>query len=326
MRSVRSWVAFGMLAIVLASAVTSSASGAAGRKAANPAPAAAPAPLRFGITTPGGPLASAEIDQVARISGEQPSVVLWYADFTTDAPVDGLRAVQARGATPLLTWEPWRAGAGVDQPEYALARIASGAHDAYLRRWARAIRSFGGPVMLRFGHEMNGDWYPWAEGVNGNRPGDYVAAYRHVHAVFKAAGASNVTWVWSPNVVYPGSTALAGLYPGADVVDVVGIDGYNWGTTRPGMTWTMPADLFGPTLAQARAIAPGKPLVIAETASAEAGGSKAAWIGELFAWLRTQPDVRTVVWFDHQKETDWRIDSSPEAAAAFADGLAAWRR
>ena len=66
--------------------------------------------------------------------------------------------------------------------------------------------------------------------------------------------------------------------------------------------------------------------MIAETASAEAGGSKAAWIEELFTWLRTQPEVRTVVWFDNQKETDWRIDSSPGSAAALAAGLAAWRR
>jgi beta-mannanase len=314
-----------MLAVALAAVAASSASGA-GRRTPSPSRAPAPAPLRFGVTTPGGPLATAELDQVARISGEQPSVVLWYADFTTEAPVDALHAVQGRGATPLITWEPWRAGGGVNQPGYALARIASGAHDAYLRRWARALRSFGGPVMLRFAHEMNGDWCPWSEAVNGNRPSDYVAAWRHVHAVFSAAGASNVTWVWSPNVVYPGSTPLTGLFPGDDVVDVVAIDGYNWGTTRPGMTWTTPADLFGPTLAQARTVAPGKPLMIAETASAEAGGSKAAWIQELFTWLRTQPDVRTVVWFHHQKETDWRIDSSPGSAAAFAAGLAAWRR
>ena len=40
----------------------------------------------------------------------------------------------------------------------------------------------------------------------------------------------------------------------------------------------------------------------------------------------TQPDVGTFVWFDHAKETDWRIDSSAESAAAFADGLAALRR
>ena len=66
--------------------------------------------------------------------------------------------------------------------------------------------------------------------------------------------------------------------------------------------------------------------MLAEVASTELGGSKPTWISSLFSWLATQPDVGTFVWFDHAKETDWRIDSSAESAAAFADGLAALRR
>ena len=72
--------------------------------------------------------------------------------------------------------------------------------DSYLRSWADGIRSLGYPVAIRFAHEMNGDWYPWCEKVNGNQPGDYVKAWRHVHDVFRPRGATNVIWVWSPNV------------------------------------------------------------------------------------------------------------------------------
>ena len=102
--------------------------------------------------------------------------------------------------------------------------IASGAHDAHITDWATRLADWGSPVMLRFGHEMNGNWYPWAEGVNGNGAGDYVAAWRHVHDIFTRAGADNVQWVWNPNVPYYGSTPLDGLYPGADYVDVVALD------------------------------------------------------------------------------------------------------
>ena len=281
--------------------------------------------LRFGVATPGGPTASEELDAVAAVAGEAPTIVLSYADFTRELDVTGLRSVAARGAVPLVTWEPWAAGSGVTQPAYALDRIAAGDHDPYLRRWAEGLRSYGSPVLLRFAHEMNGSWYPWSEGVNGNGPGDYVAAWHHVRAVVTGAGASNVSWVWSPNVPYPGSLPLAGLYPGADAVDVVALDGYNFGTSQADSGWVEPQALFGPGLQELRRLAPGLPVVIAETASAELGGSKAAWIRAAVAYLAAQPDVTAFVWFHHLKETDWRLDSSAASAAAVREALAARR-
>ena len=278
--------------------------------------------LRFGVSTPGGPSASAELDAVTDLAGEAPSVVLSYADFTRELDVAGLMSVRARGAVPLVTWEPWVAGRGVDQPAYALDRIAAGDFDAYLRRWAEGLRAYGGPVLLRFAHEMNGDWYPWSEGVNGNAAGDFVAAWRHVHAVVEAVGVPHVSWVWSPNVPYPGSSPLAGLYPGAEVVDVAALDGYNFGTSQPWSSWVDPQALLGPGLEELRRLAPGTPVVVAETASAELGGSKADWVRQLFAYLAAQPDVTAVVWFSHLKETDWRLDSSASSAAAVREALA----
>ena len=277
--------------------------------------------LRFGVTTPGGPSATDELDAVTATVGEAPSIVLSYADFTREPDVAGLEAVTARGAVPLVTWEPWVAGGGRVQPAHALDRITAGDHDAYLRRWAEALKAFGRPVLLRFAHEMNGDWYPWAEGVNGNGPGDHAAAWRHVHAVFAAVGTPEVSWVWSPNVPYAGSVPLDGLYPGADVVDAVALDGYNWGASLPWGGWTSPQALFDPGLAELRRLAPGLPVLIAETASGELGGSKPDWVRDLVAHLAAQPDVTALVWFDHLKETDWRIASTPESAAALRAAL-----
>ena len=42
-------------------------------------------------------------------------------------------------------------------------------HDALIDRWAAQVAAYRRPVMLRFAAEMNGDWRPWAIGVNGNR-------------------------------------------------------------------------------------------------------------------------------------------------------------
>jgi hypothetical protein len=146
-----------------------------------------------------------------------------------------------------------------------------------------------------------------------------------VHDVLAAAGASNVAWVWSPNVPYFGSTDLAGLFPGAGYVDVVALDGYNWGTSASWSSWISPQDLFAPGIAQLRTLAPGVPILIAETASAEAGGSKAQWETDLISYLVAQPDVVGFVWFHLQKETDWRINSSDSSAAAFKAALASRR-
>ncbi|WP_417281463.1 glycosyl hydrolase [Arthrobacter sedimenti] len=296
---------------------------------AAPAPAPAPtissAPLRFGVATPGGPMASTELDEVATVAGEVPSVVMSYKDFLQAPPISELDAVRSRGATPLVTWEPWAWGGGVDQPAYSLSRITAGDFDGYISQWGQSLAAWGKPVMLRFAHEMNGNWYPWAEGVNGNQSGEYVAAWRHVHDVVAATGASNVQWVWSPNVPYWGSTDLAGLYPGAGYVDVVALDGYNWGTSQTWSSWVSPVDLFAPGISQLRALAPGKPVLIAETASSEMGGSKASWNTDLVSYLAAQPDVMGFVWFHMQKETDWRINSSDSSASAFKSALLARR-
>lgn len=281
--------------------------------------------IRFGIGTNGGPAASAELDEVTALTGEAPSIVLSYKDFNQAPPIAELDSVRARGAETLLTWEPWAWGGGVEQPAYSLDRIAAGDYDAYLRQWGAALRDWGHPVYLRFGHEMNGNWYPWAEGVNGNESGDYIAAYRHVHDVVASTGASNIRWVWNPNVPYWGSTPLNQLYPGGEYVDQVALDGYNWGTSQLWSTWQEPDALFGEGLAQVRQLAPGKAIMIAETASPEFGGSKATWNRNLFSYLSAQPDVVAVVWFHINKEADWRINSSDSSAAAFKDALATRR-
>jgi hypothetical protein len=284
-----------------------------------------PKHLRFGAGTNGGAMASGELAEVAALAGEAPSIVLSYKDFNQPAPIAELDAVRARGADTLLTWEPWTWGGGNEQPAYSLDRIAAGEFDAYLREWGTALGRWGQPVYLRFAHEMNGNWYPWAEGVNGNDAGDYVAAYRHVHDVVDSTGATNITWVWNPNVPYWGSSPLPQLYPGADYTDLVALDGYNWGTSQSWSAWQDPAVLFGDGISQLRQLAPGKPIMIAETASSELGGSKPRWITDLVGYLSAQQDVVALVWFHIDKEADWRINSSQASADAFRTALAARR-
>lgn len=275
----------------------------------------------FGVATPGGPLARGELDEVSHLVGESPSSVMFYQDFLQPPPITALNAARARAAVPLVTWEPWAWGGGVEQPAFALKRIAAGDFDGYIAQWGYALAAWGHPLQLRFAHEMNGNWYPWAEQVNSNHPGDYVEAWKHVHDVVAETGANNVSWVWSPNVPNGESTDLAALYPGPDYVDIVALDGYNWGRSPLCGGWVSPRELFAPGLAQLRSLAPGVPILVAETASSEAGGSKPAWITELLAYLSEQPDVIGFVWFHVNKEEDWRINSSDASVLALYNAL-----
>lgn len=275
-----------------------------------------------GVAVAGAPTELSEALALSSRTGVSIDQLTFYSAWSHggDFPAADASRIAATGAVPELTWEPWDPAAGVDQPAYALDRITSGAHDAYLKRWATQVRAWGGPLVIRFAHEMNGDWYPWAEGVNTNGPGDHAAAWRHVVGIFRRAKASNVTWSWSANVPYPGSTPLASLYPGDAYVDRVGLDGYNWGTTQSWSSWQSFGDLFGPGVAELQSLST-RPVHVNETAAPEgAGGDKAAWIADMWAWLDTHPEVRGLTWFSLLKEADWRIDSSEASLAAWGAG------
>jgi hypothetical protein len=264
----------------------------------------------------------AAVGRFQELTGASPTVENFYIAFP-GLPKDlspAERMLDA-GITPMLTWEPWRPGRGTDQPAFALERITSGAYDDEITAAAQSLAAWGRPLYLRFAHEMNGNWYPWAESQNGNEPGSYVDAYRHVHDLFTAAGATNVRWVWSVNIIVPNSPSLASLYPGDDYVDVVGVDGYNFGE-EPSNTWRSPAEVFDATLDDLTSVAPGKQVLLTEVASADAGGDKGEWIEEFFAYLRSRPDVAGFVWFDIDKEHPWTIDSSSGSRRAFESELA----
>jgi mannan endo-1,4-beta-mannosidase len=279
--------------------------------------------LRFGVSTPGGPLDVGEVSAVAELVGVRPSIQLSFHDFASIPPIGQLGAVDAAGAASVLTWEPWRhvGGEEYDPGAFPMGAIAAGAYDDYLYRWADELAAHEAPVYLRFAHEPNGTWYPWSP-AGGTTPEMYIAAWRHVHDLFLSKNATNVKWVWAPNVPVPGEQRpLVNWYPGDGYVDVFGIDGYNWGTTIPGGTWTSPSEVFDSGLRQLRDIDSNIPIVVTEVGSAEAGGDKPAWIGELVEYLDEQSGVTGFVWFDHDKEADWRLNSSEQTGSAMARAL-----
>jgi hypothetical protein len=264
--------------------------------------------------------ALANATALARRLGRHLDVIDLYSDWTSGFPAPQVTAVAATGAEPEKTWEPWDHVKGPDQDAFPLASIASGSFDTYIRQWADAAADWGRPFYLRFAHEMNGDWYPWAVGVNGNTARDYVAAYRHVYAVFQAAGATDISWIWSPNVIWRAGSDPASMYPGADDVDVIGIDGYNPG--EPGGPWRSPRQLFGATLDWVSAFAPHKRVLITETGSSDIGGNKANWVTGFLRYIAGAPNVVGFVWSEYRGKGDWPIDTSVASEQSMSTGLA----
>jgi len=173
---------------------------------------------------------------------------------------------------------------------------------------------------------MNGNWYPWCGTVNENQPEEYVQTWRYLHDIFREVGATQVRWVWCPYACsYPDSprNTISCYYPGDAYVDWIGLDGYNWGTTQPWSRWQSFAEIFSPAYDIVTHLT-DKPLMIAESASSESGGSKAEWIRSLEKLKNSFPRLDGFIWFNVQKECDWRIDSSAQALQAFKDTVQSW--
>ncbi len=267
------------------------------------------------------------------------SIVMWYQPWAVDNrylfDAGACVSLMRQGKVPMITWEPWNPGNNANllrdparQPKYRLSRIVKGEFDGYIRSWAVQIRELGGPVMLRPMHEMNGNWYPWCGAANGNRPADFRAAWRRIHRIFEAEGATNVTWVWSINhesVPSGRGNRYAAYYPGDEYVDWTAISGFNWGTSSRWSSWRSFSHWYDEPLAYLKRLR--KPICIAEFACVEQGGDKGAWMADAYRRVRATPSVRAIVYYDSIERApsstqDWRVDTSSRSLAAFRKSIA----
>ncbi len=269
-------------------------------------PASAAAYVQLGAYTPGAPADAGALDAYADMVGRKPDIVMWYRNFAQPLmEEDEIANLRESGQTPLVTWEPH---------SISLLDVAAGTYDAYLHESAAIAKAWGGPLLLRFGHEMNGDWYSWGTGTWS--PAQYVAAWQHVVSLFRGDGADNVSWVWSPFVLGGGKYQIAPYFPGDEWVDYVALDGYNWGTPRG--AWQSMRTVFAPSYSLLTELS-SKPMMITETGSSEIGGDKAAWIrtGFMSTIPQSFPRVVAVLWFNENREDDWRVNSSPASLDAY---------
>lgn len=273
----------------------------------------------IGMYVPGAPSSMAPIEAVESIDGTHTGVIHFFMADSESFPTSRVQAIADHGSTPLVTLEFWSIGST------GLSAISNGSKDAYLNRFATAARDYGGEVWVRPLHEMNGDWYPWGGPVGSNSASKFIAAWRHIHDVLEAAGATNVKLVWCPNndsVPYTSANAIGAYWPGESYVDYAALDGYNAGNTQSWSSWRSFEDTFDTAYDKVASLTT-RPIFIAETSSVESGGSKAEWITDMFSVIRTRfPRLVGVVWFNANLDSDWRFQTSASSESAFRNGLA----
>ena len=254
----------------------------------------------LGVFASGLPASYAPVTAFTNATGAHPDVVMYYSGWFVPFPAGFAATAANHGAVPLVQMDPDKTSADI-----SIAGIASGRYDGYLSSYAEAVRVYRHPVILSFGHEMNGSWSPW--GYKHTSPAVFVAAWRHIVTLFRRLGAQNVTWLWTVNSIHQptGVPAPNPWWPGSSFVTWVGIDGYY--TTSSSVF----ASVFGPTVADVRTLT-RKPILIAETAAAPAA-IQPAKISDLFAGIHLY-GLLGFVWFDADHTTDWRL----RGAAAFA--------
>ncbi|MGW8812453.1 glycoside hydrolase family 26 protein [Gordonia terrae] len=276
------------------------------------------------VVAPGEDTNHSPISQLSALAGAEPDYLHVYASLRDSLPVDTLDTIRLSGATPILTLEPWRPDSDPVQPEYSLAALLAGRHDADLARWASQLGAWGKDILLRFAQEMNGPWYPWSIGVNQNTSSEYREVWARMHQILREK-APNVRFVWAPNAITEGTSDFAGCYPGADKVDFLGLDGYNFGAS-PGHTWQSAGKLFGRSIVELERLDARLPILVTEVgcAEGETAESKARWIEDFFGVMEKSQRVEGFVWFQMDKERDWRFNSTVGSTEAFRGALRGW--
>lgn len=282
--------------------------------------------IYLGYTSDALPSDLGDVDRWAA-AVSSPQIVHWYQQWGSgDSRFRGdwAQEVADSGRVPMISWEAWAKPKGqfklAEQEMGNMADIAAGRYDSYIDEWAAAAADYGQPILLRPFHEMNGYWYPWSVGVNGNTNESYVAGWRHVVDRFRAAGATNVRFVWSINTLaaFSQGADVSKAYPGDDYVDWVATSGFNWDDYASWASWVTPQWVFADTYRLLQTF--DKPIMFAEVGTGKNGGDEAAWVADAMAWFATLGDLKAVLWFDRSYDgsIDFRLGPGQQQAVAAA--------
>lgn len=301
------------------------------------------------------------VDMFEIIAGKKLSVIKVYQHFFNEHFYENYADfIHRRGAIEFLSFDPTIP----ETVDLDCCKVLSGTHDSIIITFAQEIKSWGKPLMLSFAGEMNGDWAGWSGAKNfglnctqtytqttdlyesygctdpgliecADGPERYRDMYRHVHDIFVRVGVTNVTWVWVVNhESFPNESNHPWnhpdhYYPGDEYVDIISVDGFNWGNDGAGgcpvdVEWKTFDEIFGATLASLSSTHPTKPFIVGEFASSEGTEpwSKANWITDAYGSIKADwPQIKAVVWFNVLGDCSFQVESSLESMWAYRQAI-----
>jgi mannan endo-1,4-beta-mannosidase len=236
-----------------------------------------------------------------------------------------LQNVHDIGAIPCLTWEPMQILDG-KRKDVLIEEIIQGRYDKYLTEVALTIKKHSHPVMIRFAHEMNTPQYHWGitpPSLTSSYPQKYKAMFRYLVDFFQKLSVKNALWVFCPNaesISLPSNKKttwnnISNYYPGDTYIDILGVDGYNWGDffteEKHGWksSWRSFENVFEEAVATLKALSPQKPLLVFETASppGKTMQQRSIWIKEGITAAQRW-NIQGISWFQVDKEMNWKIN------------------
>lgn len=260
----------------------------------------------------------------------------WGSKQEQEFPFTQAKAIHELGSIPVITWEPWLSDFDADEfpglrsPEKrdigGLADIARGLYDKYIIEWAAQAKKLDKTIVLRLGHEMNDPYrYPW--GPHNNKPAEFVAAWKHVHQIFKRSGADKILWIWSP---HPSYGYFQYFYPGDEYVDYVGLNILNYGNVAHWSQWWTFELMFGSHYKEFEAF--GKPMMLTEFGSLAVGGNRQKWYADALAAVPVKyPLLRSILFFHFSQDNttteqvvDWTIINDSKVLAAVRKEIRQW--
>lgn len=171
---------------------------------------------------------------------------------------------------------------GGPDPIYTMQKIIDGDFDTELIQWAIDASSMDYPLLVEFGTEVNGNWFPWNGQYNGGAetqnygsplladgPERFKDAYRHIIDICNANGADNITWFFHVDAYSEPDedwNSMANYYPGGNYIDWIGVSVY--GPQEPGDEYQDFTEIMNDTYPSLSALT-DKPIAILEFAITE---------------------------------------------------------
>ena len=242
-------------------------------------------------------------------------------------PRKNLDIISAYGAIPFIYWNPWDRDEWDEKHvnRFDLYSIIAGKHDKYIEMWGDEAKAYGKPILVAWGLEMNGNWFPWSGVFHGadkpipgtnpvlfEGPEAFKKAYKHVIDKVRSRGANNIEWVFHANNTCdpydPSWNNMAAYYPGSDYADWLALSTY--GQQYPHAGWIRFEQALHPFYEELTKLDPNKPVLMAEWGVGHfpKSGSQAQWVGEAlkrFVDTKEFPNLKgAIFWHERWQNGD----------------------